>query len=173
MRPRIRLQDKKAQLEAYGLAVIVILVIIGIFLVVSLRSHDQSPDIKKDYIYEQLPTDFVTSVVGITVDECRNERYTIGNLLRSCALGEGKSCMGMDACELANKTLTEIVKKSLVAQNYGFRMYTVNLDWEGHEIMIVNRGCTANSEKGKTGSAVITKYPQPEPLFLNLEICRN
>ena len=165
--------NKKSQMEAFGLAIIVVLIILGLFIVISLRNNTVPTDIRREYIFEQLPTNFVTSMADVTVEECYSSKETLERVIRYCALGERKTCSGIDACTLAKKTILKLLNNTLIKQNYAFHFFTENLDYSGAEnIDINNRNCTLNTPKGKRGFVYIPLYGIQDSVVLNLDICK-
>ena len=98
---------RRAQIEAFGLAMIVILIIIGFFLVVTLRNKTPPPDFKKDYIADELAQNFVNTIINVNVVECSTNGFTVSDLMKYCAKRENitKRCSGREACDLANYTI--------------------------------------------------------------------
>ena len=164
--------NKKSQMEAFGLAIIVVLIIIGLFIFVSLRAKETTTDPRKEYIYDQMASNFVNSIAGVHVKECYENRFTISDLARSCALGENVQCQGIGACMLLNSTITKVLENTLVKQNFAFRFYTENLNMQGIGEIDINRNCTGNMNRGKRGWVDIRLYPVPGDISMNLDICK-
>lgn len=164
---------KKSQMEAFGLAIIVVMIIIGIFIVVSLRHNNTQPDPRKDYIYDEMASNFVNSIINVHVLECYDNKYTVSDLARSCALGSNIICNGIDSCTLLNSTIAKILSNTLTKQNYAYKFYTEGLGGSSFgEVNIVNRNCLPTSIQGKRGWVDIRLYPQPGDVFVNLDICK-
>ena len=165
---------KKSQMEAFGLAVIVVLITIGFFIFISLRNQNPNPDIKKDYIVDQTSTNFINSIVNVNVEECYDNGYTISDLLKDCAIKEQIKCEEYtDACKLVNDTITTIFNRTLIKENYRFRFYTEGLNINDSHIEInISRGpCGDEEAKGMVGTLPISLYPVPRDIFINLGIC--
>ncbi|HIH55126.1 hypothetical protein J4399_02475 [Candidatus Woesearchaeota archaeon] len=167
-------KSRKSQMEAFGLALIVIIIIVGFFLFLMFRIKNPIQDYKKQYIAEQMASNYVISVTGIDVRECSAKSYTIRDLLIACARRDNVQCSGIDACELVNQTLYEITNKSLIAQEFKFRLFTQGLNWPsaGEEINIEHRGCDENDPKDQSGYAILPLHPVPRQIKLILDICK-
>ncbi len=163
---------KKSQIEMFGLALIVILIIVGFFIFISFRQKIPVTDYKKSYIADETASNFVNSVVNVNPRECANNDYTLSDMLKFCARGDQISCSGMgDPCQIANKTLFELANKTLIRQQFIFRLYTEGLS---NDIVIRHSNpalnCTGR-EKGQMGVLPISLYPVPGHVYLKLEIC--
>jgi hypothetical protein len=163
------IKDKKSQMEAFGLAVIIVLVFIGIVVFLSLQKPStENP--RQSYVNDQMATNFVNSIVNVHVKECIENKYTVLDLIRFCQRGDLNTlCHGERACFLANKTITDIANKSLMRQGLSFHLYTKGLN---DEINITYNNCNNNKDRGQRGLAVITLHPQPGDVLLNLDICK-
>ena len=166
--------NKRSQIEMFGLALIVILIIIGFFIFVSFKQKNPLPDYKKSYIVDETASNFVNSIVNVNPVECTDSDYTVSDMLKFCARGDNVKCSGFDACTIANRTMWNITQGSLVKQGMSFTLYTKGAVWEGNaaesEIVIRNKNCTGR-ERGQTGTIPISLYPVPGHVYLNLEIC--
>lgn len=164
---------KKSQIEMFGLALIVILIIVGFFIFISFRQKIPITDYKNSYIADETASNFVNSVVNVNPRECVDNDYTLSDMLKFCARGDPVSCSGMtNACSIANKTLFEIANKTLIRQQFIFRLYTEGMS--ATEINIRNSNpalnCTGRG-KGQMGVLPISLYPVPGHVYLKLEIC--
>ena len=86
-------------MEAFGLAMIVILLTIGLFIYVSLRSNTPKSSPIKDYTTDEMAVNFINSLVSVSVEECYDYKLTISDLVRYCATSENirDRCNGKDA----------------------------------------------------------------------------
>ncbi|MGV8150617.1 MAG: hypothetical protein ACP5NV_02715 [Candidatus Woesearchaeota archaeon] len=166
------MKSKKSQMEMFGLALIVILIIVGFFLFISFRQKTPINDYKNDYIADETASNFVNSIINVNPKECQGNDYTLSDMLKFCARKDAVKCSGIDACTIANMTIHAIANKTLIAQQFAFRLYTKDLNWNNAEIIIQNRGCTTNSVKGQSGIIPISLYPVPKHVYLNLDICK-
>jgi hypothetical protein len=155
----------------FGLALIVILIVIGFFIFISFRQKIPVTDYKKSYIADETASNFVNSIVNVNPRECEGNDYTLSDMLKFCARGDRIDCAGnTDPCSIANKTMWEISNKTLIRQQFIFRLYTEGIAWNGREIVVYNMNCSGR-EKGQTGTIPISLYPVPDHVYLNLEIC--
>lgn len=160
------MRHKKSQMEMFGLAMIVILIIVGFFIFVSFRSKTPVQNYRNEYIADQTATNFVNSIVNVNIKEC--DSNTLKNILISCAKKDNTQCNGKDACIVANETLLLIANRSLMRQYFSFNLYTQGLD---NEIRIENLDCK-DKERGQRGYVALTLYPIPKDIYLNLDICK-
>lgn len=160
---------RKSQIEMFGLSLIVILIVVGFLLFVSFRQKIPVNDYKKNYIADEMASNFVNSVVSVTPIECYETDLNILELLKLCARREQISCSGYsNPCELANKTLNIIANRSLVKQELNFVMYTEGLN---ENLLIKNGVCKNNA--GQLGTVIISLYPvMTNNVFLKLQICK-
>ena len=165
-------ERKKGQIEIFGLAVIVIMLSIGLYLVVVLKSKNKPPTFQKDYVTDKLPSDFVISMTQVTIDAC-DQNYNLGNMLKDCATVHRIQCSGHSSCELANNTISRILNQTFFEWDYSFMVETEGLSRsESPEINISNQGCGTNITHGRQGEAPIPLSPEPGVVFLRMYICK-
>lgn len=158
-------------MEMFGLALIVILIIVGFFIFVSFRQKVPIADYKNSYILDETASNFINSIVNVNPVECIGNDYTVSDMLKFCARGDIIDCSGStNACAVANKTLWVIANKTLVKQGMIFMLYTTGIG-NNNDIMIKNSNCTSK-EKGQRGTIPISLYPVPGHIYLSLDICR-
>jgi len=153
------MSKKRGQMEILGLAVIIILItLVGLFVVrfVILKPAE----IKTSYTMKTLAVDTLTAMLR-TNTECYGE--SIKDLLMDCAEGYNIVCFGENSCIYANKSINQILNKTLNKwnKNYIFRATTPIL------IQFENGNCTKILMKpgGKKESAV-----QPLPTYPQIEV---
>jgi len=172
IRARMNIRGKKSQMEAFGLAIIVVLIIIGFFIIVSFRKNNAPVNQLGNYLPDEMASNFVNSIVNVNVQECNG--YSLSDIARLCKEHHnvGDVCSESDACILFNNTVTTLLNKSLVRQNYPFRFYTQGLDWpKGTDIMIVNRGCNTNMDRIHSDVPIVQAKTY-QTIIINLDICR-
>jgi hypothetical protein len=176
MKILIKKYFKKSQMEAFGLAMIVILLMLGLFIVLVFRianpNLEESPN--KEYIYNELAVNFVNSAINVNVKECYDTKRTVAELIRDCAKRTNTVCSGESACTLVNRTLYQMLNKTLIYRRDAFIFYTDGLNWpnSGDEITFSNNGCTRLKDSGQTGYFYVTLHPEPRGVHLYLNICK-
>ena len=164
---------KKGQIEAFGLAIIVIMLILGLLLFVALRRGTPKNEPLKIYVPQELASNLIESIASTTVYECTDKKTSVESLMDYCSRGINvtKRC-GYEACPLLNKTMNWILNRTIGVQNYPYRLYTDGLGWpNGGEIELVNRNCTIKKERVH-GETYITQSTTYQLLYLNLDICK-
>ena len=169
--------DCRAQMEMFGLAVIVVMITLGFLFVITFRAAAPKAEFQKDYTYDELAQNFVNSVISVNVRECGTTRITVSDLIKYCNKGEDVTyrCGGQDACLLLNSTLKTILSRTLESRNDAFMLYTEGLNAPGfRDINLTNpnRNCTSRMERGQRGVMPISMFPQPGNVFIYLDICK-
>jgi len=167
---KVSCKSRLGQMEVFGLAVIVVLVSIGFFIFVSYKMNHKTDNPQAEFTNDKMANDFVLSIIDVTVSECPN--YNIQDLIIDCAKNHQISCGGEDSCIAVNRTIYLLLNKTFIERNAKFRLYSEKLDYEGHELLnISNRNCTDGMSQGQRGLAIISLYPWPGNVNLNMNIC--
>lgn len=99
---------KKSQVEMFGFAIIIILVIIGIFLLISFRlMSDKEMPVNKE---EDFAMSFVSVFTQIDVD-CGAGQEPMLELIQECALGEANP--GCSPCQAMNDAARTILNETI------------------------------------------------------------
>jgi hypothetical protein len=164
---------KHAQMEAFGLAVIVMLITVGLLLFVAFRNKAPKNEPITTYVPSQMASNFVNSIVSVNVDGCIDVETTVSKLLANCANGDNMTerCNGQEDCPLVNYTINKLLNESLGAQAYSYHLYTQGLGWpNGGELNLTNREC--NDKKERVHGYTIIVQETYRTIFLNLDICK-
>lgn len=149
---------KKSQMEAFGLALIVILITIGFFIFIRIKAEDKKnqPNFKNDFVMDQTPTKFIYAVVEMHVNECTDyrNRQKISDLLKDCARLKNIKCSNKDSCTILNETLTKLANDTFGVKNMHYIISSKGLQ---NEIFIQNGDCTRGN--GEMGESIISLYP--------------
>jgi hypothetical protein len=169
-----RYEYKRGQIETFGLAFIVVLIVIGFFLYVSFKSHQTPENPQKDFTNNKLASDFVLSIINVNVQDCAG--FTVENLIIDCARDHRIKCGAMsdiDSCTAVNQSINTMLNKTFMTRKTKFRFYSENLyDSAGKDLInIVYLNCTAKSSQGQQGVAVLRLYPAPGEVYLNMNLC--
>ena len=175
-------KTRKAQTEILGLAFIVILISIGIFLLYTFSEPTEK--FHKGFADSQTATNLLISLAKTTVPACRN--YDIGDLIANCAESNGRwnslnrgdmsICGGMPTCIAANKTMNSIFEKTLKKEyDYDFRVYIFGEDKEDKSQWIFHHStsaaCTAKNIPGTKPGNYGIKFGANKDLMLRLKVC--
>jgi len=163
-------------MEAFGLAVIVILVAVGLLLYLTLRSKTPKNEPIKAYIPSELSNNFVNSIISTNVVGCIDVEETVGKLLAYCSSGYNitSRCSGQEACTLVNRTISDILQKSLGQRNDAYVFFTKNLGWpNGGDIILSSRGCAYdNKHEGVLGETVTVQEQTYKTIMIDIYICK-
>jgi hypothetical protein len=172
----IRHDNKRGQIETFGLAFIVILISLGFFMFVSFQSKQKPDNRQIEYSDDKLPEDFVLSVLKVTVDNC--EDFSVKDLIVDCARDKKITCgyNGISSCIAVNESITIMLNKTFMVKDvrdYRFRFYSENLYNSNGDplINITYLNCTPKSRQGRTGEATIPLYPSQGDVRLKMNIC--
>mgnify|MGYP001619562632 CR=1 FL=1 len=129
--------NKKSQMEALGLAVIVILLSLGMFFMISLSNSAEK--MHKDFSDTQTIKNLLTSMKRTNLPPCSNGNLDLGEILANCAekgglwtnlqRGDNAICSEsgstISTCLFANKTIAYMLNKTIGVQelNYHFKVY--------------------------------------------------
>lgn len=181
IKTKIRLRNpssKKAQMEVFGLAVIVILLVVGMLFMIRfviLRPQQQAQQ-SASYINKDLASNIVVYMQNIAInpaDVC-NKKLDLTDLIRDCAYGEGSiRCLDkvpsyVESCSIARKIIEEdILAKTLdeFQHDYYFSVYK-----SGTGDIIDNLEINNKCPGKKTSGIAFIPLP-PDVLNLQLDIC--
>ncbi len=154
---------RRAQMEIMGLAIIIILVMLGLLFAVQWLL--KSPATKQTQTAKEAEFigNFLSALPGTTTD-C-NKR-NVGELLRDCALTQGATkCGAQTSCEYAHDIIEDIIKATLEKWNYKYYFQITGAS--SVETIKFGKACAGAREK--------KEHPLPvTPGFnikLSLEIC--
>jgi hypothetical protein len=161
----------RGQLEVFGLAVIVIILTIGFFIMVSFKIREKPSEYQKKYIYEQMPSNFVNSIISVSVDNCNGQ--SVKQLFIDCASTHSIYCsnggLSTTSCGELENIIGIILNRTLVMENYRFNFYTKGL---ARDINISNLNCQISSPEKKAKEIPIPTYPNPPgQIFMGLVLC--
>lgn len=128
---------KKAQMELLGVAVIVVFLALGIYLVVKFNITQPQSNTKASYTSSQLSSNMISSIITTTTANCTNKDMLDilidcadyspeGNII--CIDYVGPPSHQNKSCEYFNATMNQILNNTLDAwgQNYIFNITTVS-----------------------------------------------
>jgi|GEM_PF-2176568 len=166
-------RNRRAQIETFGLAFIVILISIGFFIFVSYKSQQKTDNPQKEFTNDKLANDFVLSVIETSVEDCKE--FSVKDLVIDCARDHRLTCGGMDSCAAVNESINAMLNETFMKRNIRFKFTSANLPtMDGSELLNISYlGCgnRSSSDQGQSGIAIITLYPVPQSVFLSMNIC--
>lgn len=159
---------KKAQFEIMGIAVLVVIIMLGMLIFFVLSQSSREENIVKQYSNAEFAQGFLEVLLKTNVNECKG--YYMEELIRDCASTNQISCTtsgDKDSCEKAEDTAKAMLDGTLKKYNKGYSFKAVK---------IVNQNEEELFPKIQQGSACIEKErPGRQPLapniVLSLEIC--
>ncbi len=114
--------NKKGQVEIMGIALVVILIIIGI---VYLAKYSAEPPKKTQEKFQQreLPKTIITSIVEV-VSTCNNEK--MADVIQDCGFGQSMTCTTIEpvtgSCDYLKTTLKQILDSMLGRFQYQYQL---------------------------------------------------
>lgn len=138
---------KRGQEEIGGFAVIIVLVGIIFLLFLGFMLVKSPKEATEDYQVKS----FVQSLLHITtLCEQNGENISIQELIRECQKEEYCS-YGLEACDILNSTLSDILNKSWAvgnAEEFPIQGYQLNITSYGEKMVLLKKGTTSNQYKG-------------------------
>ena len=157
------MMKKKSQTEIMGLAVIVILLIIGMTFVIRFMLNQEPIDYKKQFTQAEIASNMINTFLKSTSRDCND--LSMSELLQDCGQSISILCEnGQDSCEYVNGTAEFIFGKTLESWNidYEFKVFFI----EESPLFTLGSPCPA-SKKSKT-------FPIPTSsgtLSVKLDVC--
>lgn len=172
----------RGQVEIFGLAFIVILISIGFFIYVSHKASTKADNPQKEFTDDKLPSDFILSILEVNAEDC--PEFTIKDLIVDCARDRAIECGSYpNSCLAVNDTIVLLLNQTFDVRGARYRFYSENLDEpidlnalppisDPKELFNISRkNCNEKSLQGQAGSAIISLYPDPRVVKLNMNIC--
>lgn len=122
---------KKAQMEILGLAIVVVLILIGAVFVVRFMALKKPTEYRKGFISSELASNMLNTFLKTVSSDC--SQLTMTELLQDCAQGKNIICSSginqQDSCAYVKATAEAIFGQTLGVwkMNYEFLAY-VNPD---------------------------------------------
>jgi hypothetical protein len=145
-------------MEIIGVAIIVIIVVIGMFFV--MFSGRKKLDTKQDIMDAQLAQAMLNSMLG-SETECGNSLY---HVIKDCY---GRNSLCKNSCQYVHDKVGEIFNGTLEKWGKPYRFYT---DRKGERKIILEDRCTQFSEKSSTGLTFISYHS--DSIVVSLELCK-
>ncbi len=160
--------NKKAQFEMIGLAIVVILIVLGMFIAIRLKMIEPPTNTQKEYAQTQLASNFLNTLI-LTNTDCGDR--LMRELLIDCADTGAINCPdGKDSCKKADEIMDKILSQTLVKWQ---KKYLLTLrKTENLKIGIDDKSsdCNKNMERSMPG-IYYYNLPQQGTLTVQLDLC--
>jgi len=154
---------KKAQMEVFGLAIVVILIFIGIVFVIKFYKPASTEDIKSKYVDEVIAQNMLTSIFSLNTT-CSLD---MAELAKDCYLDGSYLCGSKRSCEYVNDTISNILENTLEEWKKPYEFYI-----SGTDINKTYGNCSRL--KKVPGQYIISLYPEKKgSVTARLDICRS
>lgn len=158
---------KKSQMEIMGLAIVIVLVILGMLFVVKFVMNREPPKFRAEFTQTQLASNMLNTFLKSNSKDCSD--MSITELLQSCAQTEILCDNNQLSCAYVETAAGYVFSKTLEEWNlkYHFLVYIPNQN------SIINLG-TADLTTGCPGEKKSKIYPIPttvNTLYTRLDIC--
>jgi len=150
---------KKAQAEIMGLAIIVILIIIGMFFLIKFLTID-TIDYKKQYTQAELASNMINTFLR-TTSTC--DGFSMTELLQNCNQDKSIICSGESSCDYVSATAQQIFKETLDKWNVDYEFKVFN---DNDAIITLGKKCVLD-KKSKL-------FPIPTSsgvVFVEMDVC--
>jgi len=150
---------KKAQAEIMGLAIIVILIIIGMFFLIKFLTID-TIDYKKQYTQAELASNMINTFL-MTTSDCNG--FSITELLQDCNQDKSIICSGESSCDYVSLTAQQIFMETLEKWNVDYEFKVFN---DEDTLITLGTNCL--------GYMKSKMFPVPTSsgnLFVKMDIC--
>ena len=164
---------KKSQSEIMGLAIIVILVVIGFTFMIKFMAQSKPKDYKLSYSSSQMTSNFIQTVLKTTVaitdstDNCIGMDY--GELILSCSSPPPLDCKTKSSCEEVEDGITDIllntVGDNLLKHEYYF---SIKRPTESSPFIAIGTECP-----GSKASSPFTLPSSSGTIDIRLDICKD
>ena len=155
--------SKKSQMEILGLAIVVVLLILGFIFVVKFIALKKPGTLKKEVVESQVASSFISTYLSTSVEECSG--LTATELLQDCATQGGISCQDhVGSCDKAREVAAAIFSGTFEQWKWKYEM-TASLSGRP-AIMQLGTSCSGQ-KRSKT-------FPLPTKagtLIVKLDIC--
>ena len=155
--------SKKSQTEIIGLAIVVVLLIIGMTFVIRFMLAKEPVDYKKQFTQAEIASNMLNTFLKSSSKDCNG--LTMTELLQDCGHSKNIFCQdGKVSCNYAEEAAREVFNNTLDAWNLDYELKA--FQQEESPIFTLGTACPA-SKKSKT-------FPIPTgsgALFVKLDVC--
>lgn len=167
-------KHKRGQMEAFGLAIIVILIALGMFFVLRFTILAPKQEVKQEFVQSQLAENMVNAIINVKTEPGLGK--DMNELMKDCA-EQSSGCgiqTGSSDCGCADKAIS-----CLEVENAVMDIFSKTLDlWKKNYmfkypntddcIIQVKKGeCLLNKDVS-SGYIVLTEGNVPKPIYFEL-----
>lgn len=145
-------------MEMMGVALIVVIIVIGMFFVLFSKKTDV--DSKEDILDSQLSQGLLNAMLS-SETACGND---FSEVVKDCY---GRNTLCKDSCMYIHEKAAEVFNGTLEKWGKPYRFYT---ERKGDRKIILEKKCTQFSEKSSIGIAMINY--RSDVIVVTLEICK-
>ena len=160
------MNNKKAQTEILGIAIIVIILVIGGAVMISMSSRNKE-SMSSSFTDPELAQSFLNTLMN--TETAKN--IIISDIIKDCYMEDDDRCGAVNCCTYASETIQNALDATL--GNWS-KSYTLSFTQEGTnpkiQDMPLNSDCDKYSEQEKPGFYYITTRPT---IVVMLRICKN
>jgi len=159
------LKKRKSQMEIMGLAIVVVLIVLGMLFAVRFFINKEPAEFKSRFTHKQLAQNIVTAFLNTKTESCHG--MSITELLQDC--GQSTSVICEDgttgSCEYVENVAGSILSQTLVQWNlnYYFKVYFSDGNTNLFEL---GSSCTGESEPGWGYTPASTRT-----IYTRLDVC--
>ncbi len=154
---------KKAQMEVFGLAIVVILIFMGIVFVIKFYKPASTEEIKSKYVDEVIAQNMLSTLFNLNTT-CSLD---MSELAKDCYFGGEYICESTRSCKYVNDTISNILENTLEEwkKPYEFKITKTNIN---------KTYGNCSKLKKVAGQYIITLYPEEQgTITALLYICRS
>lgn len=140
------MKNKKSQMEIIGLAIVIILLILGFVFVVKFVMNNEPTNYRERFIPSQLASNTLNAFLNSNSPDCSN--MAIRELLRDCAQGETILCTnGLGSCDYVGNVAQTIFLNTLDVWNYDYHYLVFLLNNENSPIHELGLPCPRERQR--------------------------
>lgn len=157
-------EQKRAQMEILGLAIVVVLVLMATIFVVRLAGMKTPVNYRKGFVSSEIASNMLNAFLKSASQDC--SQLTITELLQDCAQGQSIKCDNDEySCAYVNSTAIGIFAKTLDKWSMKYEF----LAYKNINSPLINLGDKCLKEK------ISKEFPIPissDKMYVKLDICQ-
>lgn len=162
--------NRNGQMEAFGLAIIVILIMLGMFFVIRFTILAPEKDVKQEFVQSQLAENMISSILNVKPEsgigkDLKDKFKECAEQSSGCGLSGCGCAETVIACQELENALNEIFTGTLEVwrRNYLFRYPN-----DDGCIFEVKRGECPLEKDVSSGFVIVTEGSIPRPIYFEL-----
>lgn len=160
------LKKRKAQMEIMGLAIVVVLIVLGMLFAVRFFINREPAEFKSRFTNKQLAQNIVTAFLNAKTESCHG--MSITELLQDCGQSASVTCEDgtTGSCEYVRDAAGLILSQTLEGwkAEYSFKVYFS--DDATNPIFTLGSDCSGDSEPGWGYTPASTRT-----IYTRLDVC--